>query len=427
MPRITRRTLLKASAGLTAAAAIGTSAAHADDKRLRLYFWGSKDRADRTAKVNDLFIRKTPTIAIDSEFVGWNDYWARMATQAGARNLADVIQMDFRYIFEYARRGALLPLDQFVGKGLDLSDYGTESIDCGKVDGKLYGVNLGNNSTALLQNLSLYERLGIAAPKIGTTWKEFAEIAIAVNKATGGKVAGSSDMGGGESQFECWLRQRGKALYTVEGRPAFAADDIAEWFDYWHELRKAGGCVSPDIQAGDKDTIDTSSLILGKAACTFSNSNQLVGFQALSKERIGLTMYPAGAPGSKHGQYLKPSMYFSIAANSKLSAEAIAYINVFIRDPDAVTALAVERGVPPSAAARAKLAPQLDDLGRAQVDYISAIADKVAPLPPAPPKGAGEVYTTLKRFNEQVGFGKLSVKDGAKAFFDEAVNILERG
>ncbi|MBP0650020.1 extracellular solute-binding protein, partial [Mycobacterium tuberculosis] len=126
----------------------------------------------------------------------------------------DIVQMDYRYIFEYARRGALLPLDSLVGKQLDIADFGTNSINCGKVDGKLYGVNLGNNSVAVIQNLSLYERLGVPAPKAGTTWQEFAEIGAAVHKASNGAVFGSTDVGGGESQLECWLRQRGKALYT---------------------------------------------------------------------------------------------------------------------------------------------------------------------------------------------------------------------
>jgi multiple sugar transport system substrate-binding protein len=427
MTSMSRRGLLGGGAGLAAAHLLGATAAHAQATRLRLYYWGSKDRADRTTKAIDLYGKKTPAIALESEFVGWSDYWARMATQAAARNLPDLIQMDFRYIFEYARRGALMPLDQFVGKELDIADFGATSIDCGRVDGKLYGIDLGNNSVGLLTNVTLFEKYGIAAPKAGTTWKEFAEIGAAVAKASGGSVFGSSDMGGGESQFECWLRQRGKPLYTEAGKPGFVVDDIAEWFDIWNEMRKVGACVPPDLQAQDKDTIDTSSLVLGKAACAFSNSNQLVGFQALTKNKIGLTMYPSGGPGAKPGQYMKPSMYFSIAGNSKLGAEAARFINFFVKDPGAIAVLGAERGVPPSAAARAALAPTLDELGRVAVDYISFIADKVGPLPPAPPKGAGEVYTTLKRFNEQVGFGKLKPKEAGKAFFDEAVNILDRG
>ena len=39
-----------------------------------------------------------------------------MATQAASRNMADVVQMD-RYLYEYARRRRLEPLDEHMGKG----------------------------------------------------------------------------------------------------------------------------------------------------------------------------------------------------------------------------------------------------------------------------------------------------------------------
>jgi multiple sugar transport system substrate-binding protein len=420
---ISRRGLLMSGAGIGAASLIG-SPAFAQEKKLRMYFWGSKDRADRTAVANGIYSKKNAGTSIESEFVGWGDYWARMATQAAAKNLADVIQMDYRYIFEYARRGALMPLDQFMGKQLDIADFGANSIDCGKVDGKLYGVNLGNNSTALIYNVSAFDRLGLKPPKIGTKWDEFAQLATEITKANKGAVFGSADLGGGEPQFECWLRQHGKSLYTDDGKVGFTPDDAAGWYDFWDKLRKAGGCVTPDIQAVYKDTIDTDPLTLGKSFMGFAHSNQLVGYQALNKDKVSMTMYPAG---DKPGQYLKPSMFFSVAANSKNGADAAKIINTFCKDPEAVVALSVERGVPASAAARLALAPTLDELGKVAVAYISEITDKVGPLPPPPPKGAGEAQAILRKFNEQVGFGKLSAKDAAKAFHTEVTDTLERG
>jgi multiple sugar transport system substrate-binding protein len=423
MSLISRRGLLRAGAGMGAVSLMG-SPALAQDKKMRMYFWGSKDRADRTAAANALYVKKNAGTTIDSEFVGWGDYWSRMATQAAAKNLADVIQMDYRYIFEYARRGALMPLDQFMGKQLDIADFGANSIDCGKVDGKLYGVNLGNNSAALIYNAVAFERIGLKPPTIGTTWDQFAAICVEVTKATKGAVFGSSDMGGSEPQFECWLRQRGKSLYTDDGKVGYTADDLAGWYGFWDKMRRTGGCVTPDIQAAQKGNIDTDAITLGKAFMGFAQSNQLVGYQALIKDRLAMTMYPSG---DKPGQYLKPSMLFSIAANSKMGADAARVINHFVKDPEAVIALSVERGTPASASARMTLAPTLDDLGKIAIAFISEVTDKVGPLPPPPPQGAGEALAILTKCNELVGFGKLSVKDAAKSCYDEVVSTLDRG
>jgi len=51
-----RRQVLKAGAALGGLAASGLSMpALAQDKRVRMFWWGSKERADRTAKVNKLY------------------------------------------------------------------------------------------------------------------------------------------------------------------------------------------------------------------------------------------------------------------------------------------------------------------------------------------------------------------------------------
>ena len=63
------------------------------------------------------------------------------ATQIAGGNAPDVIQMDYRYIVEYAKRGAIAPLDEFVGKALDLDDFDEDQLEGGKVDGKLYGIS----------------------------------------------------------------------------------------------------------------------------------------------------------------------------------------------------------------------------------------------------------------------------------------------
>ncbi len=79
-------------------------------------------------------------------------YWTRLATQTAGGNAPDLIQMDYRYIFEYARRGTLLDFTPYMGKGLAIDDFGAPNIDSGKVDGKLYGVNLGVNSSMAAVN-----------------------------------------------------------------------------------------------------------------------------------------------------------------------------------------------------------------------------------------------------------------------------------
>ena len=60
----------------------------------------------------DLYAKETGTEVVPETYA-WNDYWQKLATQAAGRNLPDLIQMDYRFIFEYARRQQLAALDDF--------------------------------------------------------------------------------------------------------------------------------------------------------------------------------------------------------------------------------------------------------------------------------------------------------------------------
>ncbi len=425
---ISRRALLTSTAAAAGAAALGWAPAFADDIRLRMFWWGAKERAERTEKANRIFEQKHPGATIVGETLGWSDYWPKLATEVAGRNAADVLQMDYRYIFEYARRGALLALDEYVPAALKLGDFSPAAVDSGKVDGKIYGVSLGLNSVAFIYDRQLLQTLGLKEPTWNMTWAEFGDLAAEITKAA--KRDGFFGMQDGaryEPALEVWLRQRGKPLYTPDGKIGFEEADIAEWFGFWDGLRKRGAAAAPDVQALDMNEIDTSLLTLGKAAMVFANSNQLVGFQAANKSKLAMTMFPSGGAGAKPGQYLKPAMLWSVAASGKQPKAAVGVVDFYMNDKDANLALGVERGVPASAAMRQAVEATLDDLGKAQTQYVSFIGDKVGALPPPPPAGAGEVATVLRRVNEEVGFGKRSVADGAKQFVTEAKAILARG
>ena len=138
--RITRRAfggLMASGASLAVLASTGNFAMA--EERIRLIWWGNPERDKRTLAVVDLYQKENAGVTVDPENYGWNDYWQKLGTMAAGKNLPDVIQMDYRYIFEYARRGQIADLQPFMGKELDLGDFDKTQLDSGKVDDKLYG------------------------------------------------------------------------------------------------------------------------------------------------------------------------------------------------------------------------------------------------------------------------------------------------
>ncbi len=426
--RLGRRQFLMGSSALAAAAAFGAGPSWAQGATLRQFFWGGQARADRTYAVNDLFTAENGA-GVDSSFLGWGDYWPKLATETAGGNAPDIVQMDYRYIVEYAKRNAIAPLDEYVGGALRLDGFDEDQLEGGKVDGKLYGISLGANSVAQLVNLSAFEEAGIEPPNRDTTYEEIREKGEAFKAANiRGGIRIIADGSGSEPMLDNWLRQNGLALYTAEGQLGFDADAAVEWFTLWQGLRNDGICVTAEDQALDTNgPLETTMVVMGKSAMMPSNSNQLVAFKTLMTDDLTITNYPRIAPGVGGGHYRKPSMFFSVggsSANKELAAE---YLSFFINNLEAAKVLGVERGIPCIEATREAVAPDLNEADQVALNFVANLGDLLGPLPPPPPAAAGEIDASLLRvLSQEVAFGARTPEDAGQYFVTEAAAILQR-
>ncbi len=428
MPTLSRRQFLAAGSALSLATVMGARSTFAQQERLRLSWWGNAERSERTNQVIDLFTAANAGVTIDGQSLpGGGDYWTWLATQTAGGNPPDVIQMDYRYIFEYAGRGVLLPLDELIGSTIDLSDWPEDRIEVGRVDGKVYGISLGANTGAVILTLTAFEEAGLEPPTVGTTWEQFAEICGQLSqKTTRSGFFGTQDASGHETSFETYLRQRGKAMYAGDGQLGFDAEDAEAWFALWSEMRKSGACVPADVQALSQGNVDTSVVTVGKAAVGIAQSNQLVSYQKANQDSLAMTGIPV-IEGGQPGQYLKPSMYFSLSARAGNPELAGRFLDFFLNNEEAMNILGVERGAPESPATRAAISPSLDEPSQAALAYLDSISSLIGTLPPAPPQGAGEATTVLGSVAEEVAFEMKSVEQGAADLVAGMTEAIGRG
>ncbi len=404
-----------------------TSALAQASDDIRMMWWGSADRARRTNEAVAAFKAANPGVGVETESMGWDDYWPRLATQVAGGNAPDLMQMDYRYLFEYAGRGAIMPLDDFLGKELRIEDFGAANLASCSVDGQLYGVNLGVNAFATLLDRGAWAEAGVEPPALGATWDQFAAKCVDFAKANKRpNFYATADSSGQENTFEVWLLQRGKSLYTVEGKLGYDAADAADWFKFWSGIREAGGCVPPDVQALYKNTIESAPLTTSSAATDFAFSNQFAGYQKLVAAPLDLIACPTLADG-KPGQYLKPSQMLSVSAGTKSPAVAAALANFLARDPAGALILGIERGIPASPEIRDLLIGSADEVGKKVLTFIAEVEPFTGQLPPPPPKGSGENYNILLRVSQEVGFGGSTPEEGAETLVAELSANLERG
>lgn len=402
-----------------------TSSASAET-RLRLIWWGNPDRDRRTNEVVDLYQTKNPHVSIAPENYQWGDYWQKLATQAAGRNLPDVVQMDYRYIFEYARRGQLADLDPFVGKQLDLADFDKNQLDAGRVDGKLYGVSMGANSAGVVYNKTKLDELGVSMPEATKwTYDDYVAIGKSIKEKLPAGLFYTANRGMEEPWFESWVRQRGKALYTPEGKLGYELQDLVDYWNFWYQMQQDGLTPPPDVQAQDAGSVELQMIVNGHSVVDFCHSNQLVAVQKLMTDKAALTMLPNQKDG-KPGQYLKPSMLLSMASASEQQEDAAKLLNFFLTDPEANDILQIERGVTGDASVRERLTANLGETETAIVEYLEVVATHVSPLPPPPPQNAGELQRAQRAAWESVAFGKVNVEEGAKGFYQLSESTLAR-
>jgi multiple sugar transport system substrate-binding protein len=388
--------------------------AFAQDTELHLTWWGSQDRAKRTLAVAALFNKAKPGRSVVGEAIG-ADYFPKLTTRLVGRNLPDVFQLEPATLTDYARRSATLELDRYLGSTIRTQDLAPGTQDLGKVGGKVQGMPVSINAFSLFYDADAFRKVNMEPPKPGTTWDEIAKLSIELTKASGrDKFWGLPNASRYTYVFEGWLHQRGKLLFTADGKLGFNLDDAKAWYTYWDTLRKAGGCVAADIQATDATSIESNPLSLGHAAMAFTYSNQLVGYQLMTKSKLGLTTIPVQQAGGKSGLFYRPGLLWSIGKTSKNPDMAAQFIDFFINDMEAGKILSVERGVPVNLKIRQAIAPQLSDVERATVTYIDSIAGLVSPYPPPAPVGFSEFDSRVMRLvADELAFGRLNVADAA--------------
>jgi multiple sugar transport system substrate-binding protein len=437
---INRRQLLLGAGGLAAAATAGGLTACAPGARggggnqgggnesgqttLALTWWGNPTRNKNTQAEIDAYLKANPNVKIEPQPGEFASYWEKLATQTAGGTAPDIIQMDMAYISEYGNRGALLDLS-----GVDTSKFVEGTVESGRIDDKLVGINAGINSLILLANPSVWEKAKMEIPDDTTwTWDQLMEVSAEV-ASKAGVPYGMASVFGHEGVFGTWLRQNGKELFTEEGL-GFEAADAQAWFEMMvkFENAKAIGTAQQISEEGlgpSAKPLDQSALVVGKAAMQLSNTNQLEAINAASGEEMRMLRLPSltGKATDRKAWY-KASMLWSASAKTKNPEAAVAWINWWVNSTEAVDIDKAERGIPANSELQAHIQPKLSPAQQQVSKFITEIKPELAATPIAPPPGGGTLTEVMFRNMTDVLFERASVADAAKKFTDELKSNL---
>ncbi|AOS64934.1 ABC transporter substrate-binding protein [Actinoalloteichus hymeniacidonis] len=246
----------------------GCGGSGSDDGRVSLDFtwYGNDSRAEATQQAIDLFEERNPNITVNTSFSGFDAYFEKLSTQVAGRNIPDVVQMDAGYLREYAERGMLLDLNEYIGSEIDTELVDPNGLRSGTLADGQFAVPLGRSTQTMAYNPTIWADAGLEPPEIGDfTWDDLIEASEAISENTDGEVYGMTDPGWAIDWFQFFVRQQGRDFYTEEGI-GFDEQDVVDYWTFTQDLSESGVFTPAEITSQHTGAVDTSPLVLGDAA-----------------------------------------------------------------------------------------------------------------------------------------------------------------
>ncbi|MYD38863.1 MAG: extracellular solute-binding protein [Chloroflexi bacterium] len=400
-----------------------------DQTVVRISWWGSQNRHDRTIAAIELYEELNPDIDIVYEFQGWGDHWTKLSTQAAGGELPDIMQHDYARIEEWVANGLLMPLDGYIESGvIDTSHIADSSLAGGMVDGQMYGINLGNNSEVFTLDTDAFAAAGIELPPLDWTWTQFEDIANQIQSELG--IHGIGVLTSDQLWKSYYMGCCDQWAYAADGMSLGYEDDqpLIDYYSMLLRLQESGGMQSYEdsVARGDQG-VEAQLIVSQEAAMAYHWSNQIVAVWNASGAERNFVMYPIPRPeGGQSQNYIKPSMFFSITSQADHPDEAAAFIDWFVNSIEANEILAAERGVPVSSVVRDSMMPTLGPAQAEMFNYLGIIEMDNSPIRPADPAAHADVIGSIfsPEFVEPVMYGMISPEEAAPYLREEANRIL---
>src|SRR5258708_21365399 len=161
---------------------------------------GQAQKSIRFATLNDPFVATVneklvenfnklhPDVKVNIEYIPGAELPTTLASQAAAKNLADVVFLADLYVVPFAKGNIVMDMEPLAkaDKTFDLSDIYPNMLDLIRVNGK--GVYMIPSSFELVPvycNKTMWAKAGAKAPTPDWTWDDYITACVAIRKATG--------------------------------------------------------------------------------------------------------------------------------------------------------------------------------------------------------------------------------------------------
>src|SRR5690625_2561519 len=286
-----------------------------EEVTLRMAWWGEQTRNNMTNEVIEMFEDQNPHITIETEYAGWDDYWRKLAPQAAASEMPDIIQMDLSYISQYANNNQLADLTPYLEEEIDTSEIDDNIISSGEVDGGIFGFSAGVNALGFQYNEALLDEVGMGPIPEDWTWDDYIDLADEIAEEGYYFDTGMQP----DVFFNYYLRTHGERLYSEDGDGLGYGDDelFVEFFDMLNGRVEAGATPTPDVLA-QSSGLEDSEVVKGESIGVWQWSNQFAMISEASE--YSFEFHPMAGPNVEDGIYRSEERRVGKGCGSRWSA-----------------------------------------------------------------------------------------------------------
>ncbi len=203
-------------------------------KNVEITFWTlfSGGEGHIMTEFIETFNETHPEITVKAQKIDWLEYYNKLLTGLISGQPPDVAIMHLSVLPDYASKGVLTPVKDFVPKTF-LDEYLPNIIEQAHYDGELVALPLDTHPLVFYYNKKVLESADLVDangnPKVPQTWDEYIEWGRAVKNATGDYGASLDKFGMlGERWFIALYNQLGGSFYDEEAGKVIVDKDLAE-------------------------------------------------------------------------------------------------------------------------------------------------------------------------------------------------------
>lgn len=340
------------AAATTAAttAAVPETTAAPEQVTISFSWWGGDTRHEATLAAVDAFMLKYPYITVESEYGAWDGWEDGMSTRIYAGTAPDVNQINWNWITSFSSDGsAFLDLNT-VADTIDLTQFSESALAQCTVADELQAIPASMTGRIFYWNKTAFESAGIATP---TTLAEL----MAAGETFKSKLGDDYyPLAMGEYDRMILLVYYLESVYgkdwVVDNKVNYTQEEIEAGLTFIQSLEDAHVIPSIETILGDgAASLDKNPKWMeGKYAGIFEWDSSASKFASALNEGQELIVgdYLADM-GPNQGGFSKVSLGFAISENTANPKECAMLINFLLNEPEGVTPMASERGIPLSA------------------------------------------------------------------------------